>query len=98
MEPEPIQDARGMFARIFCEEELKKIGHKKNIVQINHSLNVKKGSLRGMHYQRKPKAEIKFVKCIRGSVFDVIVDIRKASPTFMQWHGELLSEKNMRMI
>ena len=91
IEPEPVKDPRGMFARIFCKEELQKIGHQKGIVQINHSLNVKMGSLRGMHYQRKPKAEIKFVKCIRGSVYDVIVDIRKASPTLLKWHGEILS-------
>jgi dTDP-4-dehydrorhamnose 3,5-epimerase len=98
IEPEPVKDSRGMFARLFCKEEFQKIGHQKSIAQINHSLNVKKGSLRGMHFQRKPKVEIKFVKCIRGSVYDVIVDIRKASPTLLKWHGEILSEKNMRMI
>ncbi|MFX1383566.1 MAG: dTDP-4-dehydrorhamnose 3,5-epimerase [Promethearchaeota archaeon] len=98
IEPEPIQDARGKFCRIFCVNELKNIGFKKNIVQINHALTINKGAIRGMHYQYPPKAEIKIVKCISGKVFDVQIDLRHNSPTFLQWHGEILSNQNMRMV
>ncbi|MDA3898182.1 MAG: dTDP-4-dehydrorhamnose 3,5-epimerase [Desulfobacteraceae bacterium] len=96
--PEPRKDKRGLFARIFCADELKQIGHTKNIVQVNHSGTVKKGAVRGMHFQYSPKAEIKIIKCIRGAVFDVIVDIRLGSSTFLQWHGENLTSENMKMM
>jgi len=96
--PELFTDNRGAFGRIFCKNELKELGHSKEIVQINHSLNRKVGVTRGMHFQYPPKCEIKMVKCIRGAVFDVIVDIRKDSPTFLQWHGVELSDTNMKMV
>jgi len=96
--PDPFKDDRGRFARIFCKKELSTIGLKKEIVQINHSLTVQKGALRGMHFQYSPKAEIKIVRCLRGSVFDVIVDLREGSPTFLKWHGEVLSVENMKMM
>ena len=98
IEPEPFQDRRGQFARIFCKRELKEIGLTKDIAQINHSITIQKGAVRGMHFQYPPKAEIKIVKCLRGSVFDVIVDLRKRSPTFLKWHGETLSAENMKMM
>ena len=98
IEPEPHEDDRGLFARIFCRQELQKIGHNKNIVQINHSRTRQKGALRGMHFQYPPKAEIKMVKCLRGSVFDVIIDLRRNSPALLEWHGEILSAENMKMI
>ena len=98
IEPEPFQDKRGIFARLFCKKELEAIRHKKNVVQINHSRTSKRATIRGIHYQRPPKAEIKIVKCIHGVVFDVIVDLRKESPTLLQWHGELLSAENMKMM
>lgn len=98
IEPEPIQDNRGKFYRIFCEEELKEIGHTKKIVQLNQSFTKKKGAVRGMHFQNPPKAEIKIVKCINGSVFDVAIDLRKKSQTFLQWHSEILSFKNKKML
>lgn len=98
IEPETFEDKRGMFARLYCENELKKIGHSKKILQINHSLTKKRGSLRGMHYQKPPKAEIKMIRCLSGSIFDVIIDIRKESNTFLKWHGEILSTVNRRMI
>jgi dTDP-4-dehydrorhamnose 3,5-epimerase len=94
--PEPFKDDRGSFARIFCEKEFLEIGHKEKIVQINHSINKKKGTLRGLHYQIAPAAEIKIVKCIKGAVFDVIVDIRRSSETFLSWHGIELTESNMK--
>ena len=95
---EPLIDSRGMFERIFCKNEFNKIGLKREIVQINHSLTKKSGSIRGMHYQIPPFAEIKMVRCIKGSVFDVIVDIRKCSETFLKWQGEILSSENMKII
>ena len=98
VEPEPFEDDRGLFARVFCQQELQHILHDNNIVQINHSITKQKGAIRGMHFQYPPKAEIKMVKCLRGSVFDVIIDLRKGSPTFLKWHGETLSYENMRML
>jgi len=98
IEPEPFADHRGKFSRIFCQNELKQIGLEKQIVQVNHSLTVQKGAIRGMHCQRPPKAEIKMVRCISGAVFDVIADLRKGSETFLKWHGEVLSSENMKMM
>ena len=98
IEPEPFIDERGKFYRVFCENELKKIGHTKKIVQINQSLTKQKGAIRGMHFQYPPKAEIKIVKCVSGSIFDVAIDLRENSPTFLQWHGEILSAENMKMM
>jgi dTDP-4-dehydrorhamnose 3,5-epimerase len=98
LEPEPFVDDRGKFSRIFCQQELRQIGHEKPIVQVNHSITRRKGAVRGMHFQFPPKAEIKIVKCLRGSVFDVIIDLRRDSPTFLQWYGEILSAENLKMI
>jgi len=97
IEPEPFEDDRGRFYRILCKNELKEIGHTKEIVQINHSLTTQKGVIRGMHFQYPPKAEIKLVKCINGKVFDVAIDLRKNSPTFLKYHSEILSADNMKM-
>lgn len=94
----PHEDTRGIFDRIFCKKELEDIGLTSDIVQINHSVTDSKGSIRGMHFQYPPAAEIKMVRCLRGSVFDVVIDIRKSSPTFLQWHGEILSENSMKML
>lgn len=94
----PFEDERGWFARTFCQQEFQQIGHTKNWVQLNHSFTKQKGSIRGMHFQMPPFAEIKMVRCIAGSVFDVIVDIRKNSPTFLQWFGVELSATNKKMI
>lgn len=99
IEPEPVSDHRGQFSRIFCKSELSKIlGHDKEIVQINHSINKKKGALRGMHFQYPPKAEVKIVSCINGAVFDVMIDLRKNSKTFLNWHGEILTKENQKMM
>ena len=98
IEPEPSTDDRGLFARIFCKEELQSILHGKSIVQVNHSMTRHKGAIRGMHFQRPPTAEIKMVKCLRGSVFDVMIDLRSDSSTFLNWHGEKLSAENMKMM
>jgi dTDP-4-dehydrorhamnose 3,5-epimerase len=91
---QPIGDDRGYLERIFCSDELKKIIGQRSIVQINHSLTEKAGTLRGLHFQHPPFAEMKFVSCLRGEVFDLAVDLRKDSPTFLQWHAEVLTEAN----
>lgn len=94
----PRKDERGTFARFFCDGELRGVHDGKPIVQVNHSLTLKKGALRGMHFQRSPALEGKFVRCLAGAVFDVIVDLRCGSSTFLQWHGEKLSAQNTRMV
>jgi dTDP-4-dehydrorhamnose 3,5-epimerase len=98
IEPEPFRDNRGLFSRIYCQHEFRDIISDKNIVQINHSLTCEKGALRGMHFQYPPMEEIKMIKCIRGAIYDVMIDLRHDFPTFLKWHGEILSEKNMKMM
>ena len=95
---DPVSDDRGWFARYFCKKEFQQIGHDKEWVQMNQSVNYKKGTLRGMHYQVKPYREIKMIRCISGAVYDVIVDIRKDSETFLQWFGVELSAENKKML
>src|SRR5689334_22630816 len=94
IEPEPIGDSREWFARTYCKKEFADIGHTKEWVQINHSFSAARGTIRGMHYQLPPHAEIKMVRCIAGSVWDVAVDLRKGSPTFLKWFGVELSATN----
>lgn len=91
-----VVDHRGYLERVFCESDLQNLLAQKHIVQINHSLTARKGTVRGMHFQNTPFAEIKFISCLKGEVFDVAVDLRKDSPTFLQWHAEILSENNHR--
>jgi len=98
IELEPFSDDRGWFARSYCEREFEQIGHTKRWVQLNHSTTYKRGSIRGMHYQLPPFREIKMVRCIAGAVYDVIIDIRKDSATFLQWFGAELSAANKRMM
>lgn len=98
VEPEPFKDDRGFFARTYCKNEFSKIGHTDEFVQMNHSMNSAKGTLRGLHYQLPPYAEIKLVRCISGKVYDVIVDLREGSITYMQSYGIELSAENMKMI
>lgn len=91
---EPIGDERGYLERMFCSDELESIIGQRGIVQINHTLTAKVGTVRGMHFQHPPHAEMKLVSCLRGEVFDVAVDLRKKSQTFLQWHAEVLTEAN----
>lgn len=79
-----LEDARGFFCRFFCHDELSGRGIHVPIAQINHTLTRRMGAVRGMHFQHPPHAELKFVSCIRGEVFDVAVDVRQHSPTFLQ--------------
>ena len=98
IELEPHCDERGFFARVFCQQEYERIGFRGTIVQINHSLTRRRASVRGMHYQLPPASETKIIRCVRGKVFDVMVDLRSDSPTLRQWHGVELSEENMRVV
>lgn len=93
-----ISDNRGSFGRLFCKETLALALQDHEILQINFSFTEKCGSIRGLHFQHPPYSEMKLVRCIKGRVWDVVVDIRRDSDTFLQWHAEELSEDNARMI
>ncbi len=88
-------DARGYFSRVFCAEELASAGWQEPIAQINLSYTAARGTVRGMHYQLAPFGETKLVTCLRGEVWDVAVDLRVDSPTFLRWHASTLSAKNL---
>lgn len=93
-----IEDHRGFLSRFYCAEEFGEAGIDKPIAQINHTLTRRKGAVRGLHFQYPPHAEAKLVSCIRGEIMDVAVDIRHGSPTFLHWHGEILSAENRRSL
>jgi dTDP-4-dehydrorhamnose 3,5-epimerase len=96
--PEPRRDERGYFARLFCAEEFRREGLPEVFVQQNLSFSAQKGTLRGMHYQAEPHGEAKLVRCLRGAIHDVIVDLRPESPTFLQWAGFDLTAENMAQL
>ncbi|MGF1585664.1 MAG: dTDP-4-dehydrorhamnose 3,5-epimerase [Bacteroidales bacterium] len=98
LEVNKISDDRGFFGRAWCREEMKEHGLKEDIKQINTSLSLKKGTLRGMHYQVDPYQETKFIRCTRGSIYDVIIDLRPESPTFLKWAANELTADNYRMV
>jgi dTDP-4-dehydrorhamnose 3,5-epimerase len=98
IEPHLFTDERGWFTRYYCKDEFFQIGHNKEWVQCNHSFTQRKGTVRGMHYQLPPYGEIKLVRCIAGAVYDVIIDLRTGSPTFLQWFGLELSSLNRKML
>jgi dTDP-4-dehydrorhamnose 3,5-epimerase len=95
---EPREDERGFFARAWCQQEFAEHGLETRIVQSNLSYNRYKGTLRGMHYQAPPHEEVKLVRCIRGSILDVIIDLRPDSPTYLQWVGVELTAANRQML
>lgn len=95
---EPIADERGFFARSWCREEFRARGLNPDLVQCNISFNRRKGTLRGMHYQAEPNAEAKLVRCTRGAFYDVIIDLRRSSPTFRHWLAVELTSENRRML
>ena len=98
IDPEPRADARGSFARIYCEREFEARGLPSRMVQSNVSVSHRAGTLRGMHWQAAPHQEDKLVRCVRGAIWDAIVDIRPGSPTYCRWIGIELSEANGRML
>lgn len=98
IEPERIEDERGYFARAWCRKEFDEHGLATALVQSNLSFNKKAGILRGMHYQAAPFEEVKLVRCTKGAIYDVILDLDTASPTFKQWIGVELNENNKTML
>ncbi len=94
----PIADHRGWFGRTFCKKEFAQIGHTKEWVQMNHTYTKKIASIRGMHFQYPPFSETKLVRCIRGKVFDVVIDLRENSKTFLQWYSIELSKEKANML
>lgn len=98
IEVQKIEDHRGFFGRAWCSKEFEAHGLNPKIVQINTSQSKKKGTIRGMHFQAAPYGEAKFIRCTKGRIYDVIIDLRPESPTFMQWVGNELSEDNCKMV
>lgn len=98
VEHQRIGDVRGFLERIFCAEELLSAGWRKPIAQINHTYTARRGTVRGLHFQHPPHAEMKLVRCIRGEVWDVAVDLRSSSASFLRWHAEKLSADNGRAL
>jgi dTDP-4-dehydrorhamnose 3,5-epimerase len=98
VELQRIEDERGFFGRFFCRKEFSEQGLNPDVAQCSISFNRETGTLRGMHYQSAPHAEVKLVRCTRGKLYDVVVDLRKESPTFKQWIGQELSADNWQML
>lgn len=95
---EPICDQRGFFARSWCQEEFGAVGLNSRLVQCNVSYSKKKGTLRGMHFQHPPYEEVKLVRCVRGAIYDVVLDLRRSSPTFKKWVAAVLNADKHNMI
>lgn len=95
---EPKEDDRGFFARIWCRHELAARGLDTEVAQESMSLNRRRGTLRGFHFQRVPHEEVKIVRCTRGAIFDVILDLRLQSPTFLRWQAMELTAENHRAV
>jgi len=98
VEAMPYVDSRGVFTRVFCNRELSVVIGSRQITQISISRTVKIGAVRGMHFQKAPNAEMKLVRCVKGRVFDVAVDLRTNSPTFLKWHAQEISKSNSLMM
>lgn len=98
IEPEEQSDERGFFARVFCSEEFARRGLNPKLAQCSISFNKSRGTLRGMHWQEKPHEEAKLVRCTQGAVFDVALDLRRTSPSYLKWHGVELTADNRRML
>ncbi len=98
VETKYFTDARGVFGRLYCTAELTSIIGSRQIVQINHSSTAAVGAIRGMHFQHPPHAEMKLIRCLKGRIWDVAVDLRAGSPTFLRWHAEELTPNNACMM
>jgi dTDP-4-dehydrorhamnose 3,5-epimerase len=98
VEIEPRRDDRGYFARAWCRHEMTAAGLNAELVQINEAVSVRQGTVRGLHYQKAPHAEVKLVRCLRGAMYDVIVDVRPDSPTYGRWFGIELTANDGRML
>ena len=97
-EPEKISDHRGFFFFFWCQNEFRAQGLNPDLVQSNISFNIQKGTLRGMHFQIQPFSEVKLVRCTRGAIYDVIVDLRTSSPTYSKWEAVELTDKNYKLM
>ena len=98
LERQPVGDERGTLERLYDADGLDGVLEVTRVAQVNRTLTAARGTLRGMHFQREPYAEIKIVHCVRGAVFDVAIDVRPESATFLRWHGEVLSAQNKRFL
>ncbi len=98
VEATPFKDQRGAFYRAFCDQELASLAQGRTIRQINVSRTEAVGAIRGLHFQHPPHAEMKLVRCLQGRVWDVALDLRRGSPSFLRWHAEELSSDNARML
>jgi dTDP-4-dehydrorhamnose 3,5-epimerase len=98
LEQTALRDQRGYFARVFCAREFAEHGLCSRFAQTNFSLSLRRGIIRGLHYQVPPSAEVKLFRCVRGAVQDVMVDLRQGSPTFLRWHAEVLTEDNLKLV
>jgi dTDP-4-dehydrorhamnose 3,5-epimerase len=98
VEPEPHGDQRGFFARVWCRREFAERGLDADFVQCNSSFSAARGTLRGLHYQEAPHDEVKLMSCTRGAIFDVMVDLRPESPSYLRWFGLELTAENRRML
>lgn len=98
IELQPVEDDRGHFARLFCSREMREQGLSFDVAQLNSAFNKTAGTVRGLHFQRDPHAESKIVSCIAGAVFDVAVDVRPDSPTYLEWFGIELTAENRRQL
>lgn len=98
IEPELKKDRRGYFVRVFCKKEIESLGINFNIIQVNRSFTKKKGTIRGLHYQKSPYQEEKIVQCLKGEIYNVVLDLRRNSYTFGKWISEKLSERNKKII
>lgn len=98
LEPERREDHRGFFARVWCHRELEEHGLPSRVVQVNVGFTLRRGGLRGLHFQLAPKQEVKVVRCTMGALYDVIVDLRVDSPTYRQWLGVELTAQSRRML
>ena len=98
VERQNLGDSRGFLSRMFCAGELAPAGWAKPVAQINLTVTAQRGTVRGMHFQHPPHSEMKLVNCIRGAVWDVAIDLRAGSPTFLKWHAEELSAENRRSL
>ena len=98
IERQRLGDSRGFLSRLFCIQELAAAGWHKPIAQINHTFTAQRGTVRGLHFQTPPDAEMKLVTCIQGEVWDVAIDLRANSPTFLRWHAEKLTADNQRAL
>ncbi|CAM3412339.1 dTDP-4-dehydrorhamnose 3,5-epimerase [Mycobacterium colombiense] len=94
----PHRDARGAFLRLFCAQELRAVVGQRQIAQINHSRTSNVGAVRGLHFQHPPHAEMKMIRCLRGRVWDVAVDLRAESPTFLRWYAQELAQEDAQML